>query len=85
MQLNNSRYCCVSLTIQLNHQSFVYTQLNDQTVLFDPEIGPYQMLPLRARVNLGAMAMKGYTAFAKASAILEPHHQIVSCHIQDTH
>ena len=41
------------------------------------------MLPLWARVNLGAMAMKGYTAFPKAPAILEPHHEIVLCHIQD--
>ena len=35
------------------------------------------MLPLRARVDLGAMAMKGYSAFLKAPALLEPHHQIV--------
>ena len=40
-------------------------------------IGPYQVLPLRARVNLGTMAMKGYSAFPKAPALLEPHHQIV--------
>ena len=40
-------------------------------VLFNPKIGPYQVLPLRARVNLGAMAMKGYSAFPKASALLE--------------
>ena len=25
----------------------------------------------------GAMAMKGYSAFPKAPALLEPHHQIV--------
>ena len=42
------------------------------------------MLPLRARVDLGAMATKGYSAFPKAPALLEPHHQIVHCHIQDT-
>ena len=30
------------------------------------------------------MAMKGYSAFPKAPALLEPHHQIVYCHIQDT-
>ena len=29
------------------------------------------------------MAMKRYFAFPKAPALLEPHHQIVSCHIQD--
>ena len=43
------------------------------------------MLPLRARVDQGAMAMKGYSAFPKAPALLEPHHQIVLCPNQDTH
>ena len=42
------------------------------------------MLPFRARMDLGAMAMKGYAAFPKAPALLEPHYQIVKCHIQDT-
>ncbi len=42
------------------------------------------MLPLRARVDLGAMAMKGHSEFPKAPALLELHHQIVYCHIQDT-
>ena len=53
-------------------------------VLFDPQIGPSQVLPLQDSVGLGAMAMKGYSAFPKASALLEPHHQIVQCHIQGT-
>ena len=30
------------------------------------------------------MAMKGYSAFPKASELLELHHQIVQYHIQDT-
>ena len=34
------------------------------------------MLPLWARVNLGAMAMKDYSTFPKAAALLEPQHQI---------
>ena len=42
------------------------------------------MLPFRARVNLGSIAMKGYSAFPKAPALLEPHNQIVQCHIQGT-
>ena len=42
------------------------------------------MLPFRARVDLGIMAMKGCSAFFKAPASLEPHHQIVLCYIQDT-
>ena len=40
------------------------------------------MLPGWARVNLGAMAMKAYSAFPKAPALLEPHHKIVWCYIQ---
>ena len=53
-------------------------------VLFNPEIRPYQVLPHRARVDLGAMAMKGCSVFPKASALLGPHHQTVKCRIQDT-
>ena len=37
------------------------------------------MLPFQARVDLGAMAIKGYSTFPKALALLEPHHQIVVC------
>ncbi len=33
--------------------------------------------PDRARVDRGAMTMKGYSAFPKAPALLEPHYQIV--------
>ena len=40
-----------------------------------PRDWPYQVLPFRARVNLGAMAMKGCSAFPKSTALLEPHHQ----------
>ena len=43
----------------------------------NPLIGSYPVLPLRTRVNLGAMAMKGYSEFTKAPALLEPHHQTV--------
>ena len=35
------------------------------------------MLPHEARVDLGVMAMKGYSAFPKAPALLEPRHYIV--------
>ena len=37
--------------------------LNGQSVLFDPQIGPYQVLPFRVRVGLEARAMKGNTTF----------------------
>ena len=46
-------------------------------VLFDPSIGPYQMLPLQTRVDLGVMTIKGYSAFPKAPVLPEPHDQIV--------
>ena len=42
---------------------------NYSLVLFDPYIGPYQVLPLQARVDLGAMAMKGLSAFPQSSGI----------------
>ena len=38
---------------------------------------PYQVRQHRARVDLEAMAMKGYSAFPKAPALLKLKHQIV--------
>ena len=46
-------------------------------VLFNLYIGPYNVLPRQAKLDLGAMAMKGYSVFPKALALLEPHHHIV--------
>ena len=43
------------------------------------------MLPLRARVDFGVMAIKEYSTFPKAPALVEPHNEIVQCHIQVTH
>ena len=42
------------------------------------------MLPLWARVDLGAMPMKEHSAFPKSLALLKLHHQIVEYHIQNT-
>ena len=42
------------------------------------------VLSLLARADLRAISMKEYSAFPKAPALLEPQHQIVLCHIQDT-
>ena len=39
-------------------QTFQFS-ISVQIVLFNPQVGPYQVLPFRARVDLGAMAMKG--------------------------
>ena len=36
------------------------------------------------KVYPGTVAMKGYSAFPKAPASLEPQHQVVSSHMQDT-
>ena len=52
-------------------------------LVFYPYIGPYQELP-RAKVDLKAVAMKEYSAFPKAPALLEPHRQNLWCHIQDS-
>ena len=48
-----------------------------QLVLFNPPIGPYQVLLFWARVDLEAMSMKGCSALPKAPSSLEPHLQIV--------
>ena len=42
------------------------------------------MLPLQARVDVGIMAMKEYSAFYKAPVYLEDRHHSVLWHIQDT-
>ena len=43
----------------------------------NPWIGPNKIPPLKAEMDLRAMAMKGCSAFHKAPASLEPHHQII--------
>ena len=42
---------------------------------------PYQVPPLRAGVDLGVVAIKRHSAFPKAPALQEPHHQTVQSHI----
>ena len=62
---------------------FVCAQFKCQTVLFDPLIGPYQVLPFWVWVDLGAIAMKVYFTVPRALR-LDPDHQMVLFHIQDT-
>ena len=59
--------------LSLNVKQFYLTHRQD-----------YQVLPLQARVDLRVMAIKGYSTFTQTPALLEPHHQIVQCHIQHT-
>ena len=58
-------------------QFSIRTLFKCQTDLFDPLIGPYQVLPFPDRVDLGATAMKGKPAFLKIPVLLELNHQIV--------
>ena len=70
----NALLCITNNSIK--DQSFIYTQFKCQMILFDPEIGPYQELPFRIRVDVEAWVMKEYIAFPRAQG-LEPHHHIV--------
>ena len=78
--VNDQTFLFQTIKFSMN---IVWTQFKIQTVLFDPQIGLYQVLSLRARVDLGAMPMKRYFTFPKVPG-LELHHQIVKCHIQNT-
>ena len=44
-------------------------------------MGPYLVLPLRVREDLGVMSINGYSIFPRAPGH-EPHHR--TCHILDT-
>ena len=48
---------------------FKQFSLGHSLVLFDTEIGPYQVLPLQARVDLRMIAMKGYSTFISRTLI----------------
>ena len=91
-QLNVFKQCHLTLAIQLSisclftlskmikqfyFKQFSLAYVHCQTVLFNPWIGSYQFLPLWARVDLGVMAMKGYSTFPKAPVLLKPQHQVV--------
>ena len=39
-------------------------------------IGPYQVLPLRAKMDVVVMGIKGFSAFPKIPVLLKPHHHI---------
>ena len=70
--LHTVKWIQVSL-FTINHTSFICNQFKCQTVLFDQKIGPYQVLQLRVRVGLGAIAIKEYSGFFKAKFSLYIH------------
>ena len=53
---------------QFDFKQFSLVQVH-KLVLFDPEIGPYQVLPSWDSEDMGAMAMKGYSAFPLPSRL----------------
>ena len=46
--------------------SLFCTHLHGQSILFEPHVGPYQVLPLMVRADLTIMAINGYYTFPKA-------------------
>ena len=60
-QLNGFKYCYIIITNK--HQ--IYASI--QFVLLGQLIGPNHMLPLQVSMELGAMAMKGYSIFPQIS------------------
>ena len=80
-QIHFKQFSLVSVQFQCQSVLFQVILLRN-LVLFNPCIGPYKVLPLRAGVDLGVMAMKDYSAFAEAPGLLEPQHQTVLCHIR---
>ena len=59
---------CSNFKNFIKRKSFFMIHFNCQTVLFDPSIGSYQVLPLQVRVDLVEMEMKGYSIFPKSSS-----------------
>ena len=69
---NNSVYHKYSFNFkkQFYFKQFSLAQVHS-FILFVPKIGPYQVLPFQARVDLRMMAIKEYFAFPKAPALLD--------------
>ena len=74
-----SKYGLIVKNVSIANYSVysIHFSISMLLVVFNPQLGSYQVQPLRARVELGAMAMKGYSAYPKAPALLKSHHQIV--------
>ena len=61
-------------TIQFSISHLFAHSLNP---LFDPLIGPYQVLPRRVKEDLGAMTMKRYSAFPQAPVLAESGDEVL--------
>ena len=57
----------------IEHQTFVCTHVNRQTVLFNRNMGPYQVMLHQVREDQGIMMMKEYFTFPKAPGLKLPH------------
>ena len=51
--------------LEIQHRLFPSSQCKSQAVLFYPRIEPNQLLSTIIRVDLGRMAMKGYSTFSR--------------------
>ena len=51
------------------NKSFLFTPIKCQTFLFDPQIGPHQVLPFRVRVDQGVMAKLRVLRIPRSSRI----------------
>ena len=73
-QLNNLTTLFLRIQLSISHLFALY--LNVKQFYLNHRWDPIRCNHSRP-VNLGVMAMKGYSAFPKAPALLELHHQIV--------
>ena len=48
-----------SISTRFKYQNSCFSNISTQLIIFDSDIGPHQVLPLPARVDVGAMKNKG--------------------------
>ena len=61
----------------LAYKTVIFKKFSTQFSFIWPIDRTLSVLPLRARVDLGVMAVKEYSVFLKTPALSELHHQIV--------
>ena len=75
VQLNDQ--AVLFLTIRFNMNNLFAHSLNVKQFYLILREDPFRCYHTEIIVDRGVMTMKGYSAFSKAPASLEPHHQIV--------